>query len=374
MTARVSYSRELLIALLVAIWIHVAIFVIFVILLVFELLAGKVLGGVERTDSDLRQSEVTELTVFFEEPEISELEEAQAIKARPEKRQKFAQTEATEVAEKAEEAEFEGENNSVATSDVQAREGSEDQVALGGKNEVQGDIKTTTSDFSEGEEKGAKMDFPGEGSLGLGRDAVTQEEVPPTQPEVMANKVDTPKDYEATDGEERKIEDAMPENVVEKSEPDPVDDRGLTPDKNKENAKPQVAKTQGGGSGGYRSKQTKTRIRGTLNALGKGSLNVENTALGRYEATVFKEIEREWQARNFQFRSHLAPGFITLSFHLDEQGNVSGQRRTDMRGTSGIQWGLVLQSVQAAKIPAMPKDLRGELNGEALELTVTFNY
>jgi hypothetical protein len=45
-----------------------------------------------------------------------------------------------------------------------------------------------------------------------------------------------------------------------------------------------------------------------------------------------------------------------------------------MRGASGIQWGIVLNSVTAAKIPPMSKDVINELGGEDLELTMGFTY
>lgn len=375
MTARVSYTRELLIALLVAVWVHVAIFMIFVVLLVFELIAGKILDSVERENSETDQSEITELTVFFEEEVHSEPLEHQTMKVRAHEESKFAVTDPNEEAEKPDEAEFIGENDSVATSDSKAKEGWKKEVALSGEDEVKDDIKARSTDFSEGEEPGTKMDLEGEGAVGSGLDAVTQKEIKPAPAEPKMTNDDASDEFEKTEGEEREIEDAMEKKVVKKEAPQPVVDPTLSSEKNEANEKSQVAKRRGGGSqGGFQTKQTKTRIRGSLNASGKGSLNVANTALGRYEAKIFKEIERQWQARNFQFRSHLAPGFITLSFHLDEKGNVSGQRRTDMRGTSGIQWGLVLQSVSEAKIPAMPKEVIKELNGEALELTVTFNY
>ena len=178
------------------------------------------------------------------------------------------------------------------------------------------------------------------------------------------------KDVEGVDRmiEDEKVSKVVTNGISEESKPmvDTTQNTSL--------AKPQVAKDEGGSNGAFKSKQTRTRIRGILNAQGQGSLNVENTELGRYEAKVFKEIEREWQARNFQFRSHLAPGLITLRFLLDEKGKVSGQRRIDMRGASDIQWGIVLNAVAAAKIPAMSKNVRKELSGESLELTVTFNY
>lgn len=373
MTARVSYTREFLLALLIAVWVHVVIFLIFVILLVFELIAGKVLESAKREESELDESEVTELTVFFEEELNDAPLDTQTAKTRAAVSPKFAVTESGDTMEKLEEAEFIGENDSVASSDAKAVEGLEKEVALSGKDELRDDIKTQSTMFTEGEEAGNKMGLEGEGNQGKGLDALTQEKEKSATAEPKITNDNAPEDFEKTQGEERKIEDALEKMAVKKQNVEPVPD--LDTEVNRKLEKPQLSKKQGGErAGGFQTKQTKTRIQGSLNASGKGSLNVANTALGRYEAKIFKEIEREWQARNFQFRSHLAPGFITLKFFLDQQGKVSGQQRVDVRGTSGIQWGLVLQSVGEAKIPKMPTEVIKELDGEALELTVTFNY
>ncbi|MDB4289353.1 hypothetical protein N9967_02110, partial [bacterium] len=189
------------------------------------------------------------------------------------------------------------------------------------------------------------------------------------KPEELAQQDQAPAEFVETMGVEKTLEDQMakkePQKKVEpKAEETP-------PTRKKED---QVAKKEGGSEGGFRTKQTKTRVRGVLNASGKGSLNVKNSPLGRYQASVFKQIERQWQTRNFQFRSHLAPGHISIRFVIDPKGKVSGQQRVEMRGASDIQWGIVLNSIQASDIPAMPREVRKELDGESLELNVTFNY
>jgi hypothetical protein len=70
----------------------------------------------------------------------------------------------------------------------------------------------------------------------------------------------------------------------------------------------------------------------------------------------------------------ISPGQITLYFVVNKKGQVFRQRQVEMRGASGIQWGIVLNSVTAAKIPPMSKDVINELGGEDLELTMGFTY
>lgn len=367
MTARVTYTRDLLIALFVAVWAHIILFLVFVVLLFFDLIAGKILVAVDEEAS--KKSEVTELNIIFEdEGFVSEVAAPdEMIVPQNLEGPNFIETESDPTMTKPAEAEFIGANDSVATSDVDAEAGDQKDVALSGQDEQKNDIATFDSNFTEGENRGAQIAGLKEGGVGDGPDEMSQDEVQPAPESKALTEANKPEDhmdeFESIDGVERKIEDDF-KKFLEMAEAN-----------NPDNEEPQVVKKQGGGSvGGFQTQQSKTRIRGSLNASGKGSLDVENTALGRYEAKIFKQIEREWQARNFQFRSYLAPGFITLRFILDEKGMVSGQRRTDMRGTSGIQWGLVLQAVEAAQIPAMPNEVVKELNGEELELTVTFNY
>ncbi len=374
LTAAFSYQRELLIAILVAVWLHVLFFLVIAALLVFELIAGKVIETVEEQRST---EEMTEISITFEEdvspvaiePAVVPEEKAPEVAERP----AFADTDDSSEMEAPEEADFIGENDSVATSDAAAVEGEKEKVALSGDREVVDDIKTASANYSDGPNKGDGMRGQAVGKEGSGEDALTQEELKAEpeemKPEELAQQDQVAADFVDTDG----VEEMLPDATAKKEPQEKVEPKAeeAPPTRKKEN---QVAKQEGGSEGGFRSKKTKTRVRGTLNASGKGTLNVKNSPLGRYEATIFKQIERQWQTRNFQFRSHLAPGHISIRFVIDAEGKVSGQKRVEMRGASDIQWGIVLNSIQASNIPAMPKEVRKELEGEALELNVTFNY
>jgi hypothetical protein len=45
-----------------------------------------------------------------------------------------------------------------------------------------------------------------------------------------------------------------------------------------------------------------------------------------------------------------------------------------MVGASGTQWGMILRALSGINIPKMPKDVVQELEGDPLEIIVTFNY
>ena len=127
-------------------------------------------------------------------------------------------------------------------------------------------------------------------------------------------------------------------------------------------------------NGGFAPRSRKTRIAGVISANGKGSLDVTNTAIGRYQGQIFKKLETAWQMENISNRSLLAPGNVTLYFVVETTGKVSRQKQMAMIGASGTQWGMILRALSGINIPKMPKDVVKELEGDPLEIIVTFNY
>ncbi|MDA7609611.1 hypothetical protein N8660_04370, partial [Akkermansiaceae bacterium] len=80
-------------------------------------------------------------------------------------------------------------------------------------------------------------------------------------------------------------------------------------------------------NGGFAPRSRKTRIAGVISANGKGSLDVTNTAIGRYQGKIFKKLETAWQMENISNRSLLAPGNVTLYFVVETTGKVSRQKQ-----------------------------------------------
>jgi len=258
-----------------------------------------------------------------------------------------------------------GQGSATASSDTLAEAGESAQAALSGEQDVKVDIKIDNSSFSSGP------------AVGVGEEeaVLTQQEIREARELQEAQEAQEAQEEVLAPAEEKEefVELESATKVVEEQLPDP-----------KLKAKPKVEEAKLveevipqekiAPAGGFKTEAKKTRVHGVMSANGKGSLDVANTALGRYEAQLFKLIETKWQQQNYQFRSHLAPGTISIRFIVDAKGRVSGQRRVDMQGASQIQWGLVIQSVNGAEIPKMPKDVLQELDGEPLELIVTFNY
>lgn len=120
--------------------------------------------------------------------------------------------------------------------------------------------------------------------------------------------------------------------------------------------------------------QRKTAVVGSISRDGRSALNVENTALGRYQAAISRAVELEWQRNCVRHRDFITPGFLTVRFFVEASGKV---RSVDFVGdmeTGEVQKGFTLNSIRDAGIPAMPRDLRGEYDEEPLELIFRFYF
>ncbi len=386
---RSTSRRDFVFALLIAVWAHVGLFFIFVMLLVFDLIAAKVIEDDQETKKEERP--ITMQVVYEEEAGApianSDLPPPLEEEAIPEPepvmpdQPGFVQTNEKQSSTDApEDTNLIGERNTTATSDEGAVAGDEKVAALAGEVARKSDVKTFDSDFSEGETSG-----PREGS---------KEALEAGQGEAEVNKEATA----ATDPQPESVEDPLPEMEEELPEPGKdqlvsidealaVLEEALGDEKKEELNKPserieetmpnqpaQKEQEASNQDGGFAPKTRKNRVAGILSADGEGSLNVADTAAGRYQADILKKLETGWQMENIRNRSLLAPGNVTLYFVVDRQGKVSRQKRVAMVGASGTQWGMILRALNGVKIPKMPKAVIKDLDGDSLELIVTFNY
>ncbi len=120
--------------------------------------------------------------------------------------------------------------------------------------------------------------------------------------------------------------------------------------------------------------QRKTAIMGSISRAGKSALNVENTALGRYQASISRAVEQEWQRNCVRHRDFITPGFLTVRFFIESSGKVRSVQFVGDMETGEVQKGFTLNSIRDAEIPAMPRDLRKEYDKEPLELIFRFYF
>lgn len=120
--------------------------------------------------------------------------------------------------------------------------------------------------------------------------------------------------------------------------------------------------------------QRKTAVVGSISRNGRSALNVENTALGRYQATISRAVEQEWQRNCVRHRDFITPGFLTVRFFVETSGRIRSVRFVGDMETGEIQKGFTLNSIRDADIPAMPRELRKEFAKEPLELVFRFYF
>lgn len=386
MTAAPERRQDWLVALGIALAVHVLLAIGAVVLLALEIAKGEELPE----EVGVPPEEQIVINVVAEEPapppppaaeeEVAQEPEAEKEEPAAPKEESvpvpppppiegFVQTVAEQEAEeKPENASLIGERDTKASSNAGAIAGEEQVAALAGERERRQDVKTFDSDFQQGENQGDSAEISRE----LLEPQAAAEEVGEEPEKMVETEAEVEEVAEPTEAPEEQpdedlaaLENALKslEEVIEKAETAPP----------KEVAKPTPKKPEVV-DGSFRSKTRKTRIRGVLSANGPGSLDVENTPIGRYQAKVLRRLEETWQMENIRNRSLIAPGNITLYFAIDDAGTVQNQRRVAMNGASTTQWGMVLRALSVTRIPRMPSDVRKELEGDALELTVTFNY
>ena len=386
LTEQGKSKQEFFVALLIAAWAHVAFFFVFVVLLVFDMLSAKVIE--EDREKPKKEREQVELSLVYEEEAVVAMTPPAVVDPAPVEEEQeeaalppptgFVQTQENQaLEEKPDEAVFIGENNTQATSDAGAEAGDQKMTALAGENEMKQDVKTFNSTFANGQESGpqdgtAEVGEGGEGDAAMTKpevldlESLTQPAEPPLPEAVLEEKMPEPKmdELAAIDQALKELDEALAEEK--------------TPMKKVEETRPEKVVSKASESanqdGGFAPMTTKTKVRGVINASGSGSLNVENTPAGRYQAKIYKLLERSWQMENIRNRSLIAPGNITLYFAVDRNGKVSNQQQIAMNGASDTQWGMVLRALDTITLPPMPKDVIDDLSGDALELTVTFNY
>lgn len=366
--------RHFLVALFAALWIHVGVIFVFILLLIFDVLSGKEIVSDETKKEIPPEDNISELVLTFEgDPpgEIVPIEEDQQADPEipiPEPNEKFARTRDNQMSDAPIKAEFIGERDTLAASDEKAVAGDRKSVALSGKLKERKDNQTFNSTFSDGDATGNQTTEINTEEIDTGKDHRTEDSSEASNKEITPKKKliskDKTEDFVDFDGVTKTIEDAM-EKDKRAADTDP-----------EMNPVVEVVKKKKAASrdGGFNSQTSKTMVKGVLSAKGIGALDVKNSAVGTYGSHIFKEIEREWQMGNYKYRSLISPGQITLYFVVNKEGKVFRQRQVEMRGASGTQWGIVLNSVTAAKIPPMSRDVINELGGEDLELTMGFTY
>lgn len=124
----------------------------------------------------------------------------------------------------------------------------------------------------------------------------------------------------------------------------------------------------------FAGNQTKTAIQGNISRNGRSSLDVSDTAMGRYQSQISRAVELEWQRNCVRHRDYITPGYLTVRFFVEQNGRVKTVQFVGDSQTGEVQKGFTLNSIRNAEIPAMPSDVKKEMGGDALELIFNFYF
>jgi hypothetical protein len=124
----------------------------------------------------------------------------------------------------------------------------------------------------------------------------------------------------------------------------------------------------------FRGNQRKTAMVGSISRSGPSALEVADTPLGRYQATISRAVEIEWQRNCVRHRDFITPGFLTVRFFVETSGKVRSVQFVGDMETGEVQKGFTLNAIRKAAIPPMPNALRKDYDDEPLELMFRFYF
>ena len=303
----------------------------------------------------------------------------------PEKR--FARTSEGQAAPPEKDAAFIGERDTRATSDrapVESAPPLPSQAGIEPRDEQ--DIETTESDYQDGSLSESPAETP------IAETIPTPPAPEATQPSMetaAAEPSDSPgPDAVTTSPPPREIlaegpnpvDVQIPREAGVEEQPKPTPEKQTagnlppTPKLSEMEVPPETVRPTPPRDPAFSGFQRKTALMGSISRTGKSALNVENSALGRYQAAISRAVEQEWQRNCVRHRDFITPGFLTVRFFVEPSGKVRSVQFVGDMETGEVQKGFTLNSIRDAEIPAMPRDLRKEYDKEPLELIFRFYF
>lgn len=287
-------------------------------------------------------------------------------------RQPFARTSPDQAGQPAENPAFIGERDTrVASERAPVQDAPPLPSQAGIEPRDASDIETTESDYQDGELAADNPPAPTPEAavapspppLPVQQPAPTATASAPPPREVLLegpNPVDVQVPRESSTGEEIKPTPEPRPEVAENTPPAP--------------AVAEQPKPAASDKPAFRGFQRKTAIVGSISRTGRSSLDVEDSALGRYQAAISRAVELEWQRNCVRHRDFITPGFLTVRFFVETNGKVRSVQFVGDMETGEVQKGFTLNSIRDASIPPMPSTLRHEYAKEPLELIFRFYF
>lgn len=300
-------------------------------------------------------------------------------------RPQFARTSADQESAPPEKADFIGDRDTIATSDSIPLAGAPAMPSQAGREPLRPkEIETTVSKPQDGDITHTAPSTPSPQPMTQPSPRSPNENFPQELPTKASTLAENRTEQEMPDKPEQK--EIIPKETIlgeipveraakqEEIKPKPMVATEDSREKASQLPKPNKPREADPTTPGFRGNQEKTKISGSITRQGKSALNVANTSLGRYHAALSRAIEAEWHRNCTKYRDFITPGILTMRFVIDPNGSVRSVSVVEMVDAGEVQKGFTLNSIRQAKLPAIPADLKKELDGEPLEITYNFYF
>lgn len=300
-------------------------------------------------------------------------------------RPQFARTSADQESAPPEKADFIGDRDTIATSDSIPLAGAPAMPSQAGREPLRPkEIETTVSKPQDGDITHTAPSTPSPQPMTQPSPRSPNENFPQELPTKTSTLAENRTEQEMPDKPEQK--EIIPKETIlgeipvesaakqEEIKPKPMVATEDSHEKASQLPKPNKPREADPTTPGFRGNQEKTKISGSITRQGKSALNVANTSLGRYHAALSRAIEAEWHRNCTKYRDFITPGILTMRFVIDPNGSVRSVSVVEMVDAGEVQKGFTLNSIRQAKLPAIPADLKKELDGEPLEITYNFYF
>lgn len=308
------------------------------------------------------------------------------------KRPSFARTSTDQASAPPEKADFIGERDTIATSDALPVAGAPNMPSQAGRDPRRpGEIETTESRVQDGKlesnELAKAMAPPTPPTPATTATAETPTKTAATEPPTPTKEATEPDDKtgEAPNKMAATSTPTLPgDQPVERPKPDeealkpqPASKPATTNKEVAETPRPELPKPtpkQDPNEPGFRGNQSKTKLSGSITRKGRSALNVANTPMGRYHSALSRAVEAEWHRNCTKYRDFITPGIITVRFVIAPDSTVRTISVVEMVDAGEVQKGFTLSSIRQAKIPAIPAELKAEIDDEPIELIYNFYF
>jgi hypothetical protein len=118
---------------------------------------------------------------------------------------------------------------------------------------------------------------------------------------------------------------------------------------------------------GFQTFTRKNATNGKLSNLGENAVDAQESAAGKYEASVRQAIARKWHSLRAKNGDFVTYSFLKLRCRVDRNGKVHELEVVENKANSVVT-SFSLEAIMKADLPKMPADVAVEYGPSGLEL------